>query len=226
VLTKTALGALARTGDAARLDVHKAWLVKGATYHGEDELPGIPASHARPSALVAVDRARKSGASEAFVHFYIDDRKFRGILSRPKSYLDSIRRFSGAISPDFSVYREMPLNRQLDSTYWNRAVGWWLARQGVDVIPNVRWGDKRTYRFCFEGAATRSTVAVGSHGCVKSRDERRHFMGGFDKMIETLRPTTVVVYGPALDCFCRSLFSADTEILAFPSDISQLRRAA
>jgi hypothetical protein len=94
------------------------------------------------------------------------------------------------------------------------------------VIPNVRWGDKRTYRFCFEGVAAGSTVAVGSHGCVKSREDRWHFRDGFDKMIETLRPTTVVLYGPVLSCFFNSLLSAGTEILRFSSDISQLRRAA
>lgn len=31
------------------------------------------------------------------------------------------------------------------------------AKNGVDVIPNVRWGDERTFAFCFDGIPMEST---------------------------------------------------------------------
>ena len=33
----------------------------------------------------------------------------------------------------------------------NRAVGVYLQEQGLNVIPNIRWQDKRSYDFCFDG---------------------------------------------------------------------------
>ena len=33
----------------------------------------------------------------------------------------------------------------------NRAVGAYLQEQGLNVIPNIRWQDKRSYDFCFDG---------------------------------------------------------------------------
>lgn len=53
--------------------------------------------------------------------------------------------------PDFSLYREMPLAMQIWNTYWNRTIAYWLQSNGVDIVPNVRWGDERTYRLAFEG---------------------------------------------------------------------------
>jgi len=35
--------------------------------------------------------------------------------------------------------------------YRNRAVGYWLQSNGIDIVPNVRWSDERSYSFAFEG---------------------------------------------------------------------------
>lgn len=71
--------------------------------------------------------------------------------------------FRGVISPDFSLYRDMPLVMQQWNIYRNRAIGSWLQMNGVNVIPNVRFGDKRTYDICCEGIDSGSIIAIGSH---------------------------------------------------------------
>lgn len=48
-------------------------------------------------------------------------------------------------TPDCSLYRDMPLWKQIANIGVSRSVGYYLQEQGKYVIPNVRWGDERTY---------------------------------------------------------------------------------
>lgn len=65
-------------------------------------------------------------------------------LSDMDKYIDQFKKYAGVISPDFSLYIDMPLCLQMVNVYLNRAVGCYIQRKGVKVIPNVRWGDERT----------------------------------------------------------------------------------
>ena len=89
--------------------------------------------------------------------------------------LDKLKKFKGVISPDFSLYRNMPLVMQMWNTYRGRAVACWLQNNGVEIIPNVRFGDERTFSFCFDGVEENKTVAVGTHGCIKRKEDKIFF---------------------------------------------------
>lgn len=43
-------------------------------------------------------------------YFSKDDFKFNRIWNNPKRYLEFLKNFKGIISPDFSLYRNMPLS--------------------------------------------------------------------------------------------------------------------
>jgi hypothetical protein len=89
----------------------------------------------------------------------------------------------------------MPLALQIESVYRNRAIGYWLQSNGIKIVPNIRWADERTYEFAFDGVSCGGTVAVGSHGYIKSNADRGYFLRGFDEMLRRLRPDNIVVYG-------------------------------
>lgn len=134
--------------------------------------------------------------------FYENDENFADLLHRPQAYAEDLKRFPGMISPDCSLYRDMPLCLQIVNTYRNRAVGHYFRRLGMNVIPNVRWGDERSYeadflpeKFAFLGVPENSIVAVGTYGCIKSRENREYFRAGLAAMLETLKPRIVLVYG-------------------------------
>jgi hypothetical protein len=91
------------------------------------------------------------------------------------------------------------IKRVLWNTYRNRTIGYWLYKNGVPVIANVRWYDERSYEFCFSGIAYGSVVAVGSHGCIKKADDKKYFIRGLKEMIARLRPKTILVYGRVPD---------------------------
>ena len=82
-------------------------------------------------------------------HFFEDDYLFERLWRNPKIYLPILKQYNGVILPDFSLYRDMPLVMQLWNIYRSRAIGCWLQSNGIKVIPDVRFGDERTYHCCF-----------------------------------------------------------------------------
>lgn len=65
----------------------------------------------------------------------------------------------------------------------------------LKVIPNVRWGDSRSYKFCFEGLEKNGTYAIGSYGQIKNKENRYYFEKGLEEFFKRLNPKKVYVYG-------------------------------
>ena len=132
-------------------DVFNAFLVTMATYAGIFEFPCIEATFDIPNKLIAFSKCIPCKDYNQWVHFYEDDYQFERLWRNPKKYLDILKRYNGVILPDFSLYRDMPLVMQLWNIYRSRAIGCWLQANGIKVIPNIRFGDRRTYRICCDG---------------------------------------------------------------------------
>lgn len=202
-----------------RHDVFNAWLIRGAVFDGDWEMPCIATTDKLPEKceLIPFDKIRPNTDRNQWVHFYAHDHTFEKLWNSPQNYLEKLQSFQGVISPDYSLYRDMPLAMQLWNTYRNRALGSWLSMNGVPVIPNVRWADERSYDFCFDGLAKGSTVAIGTHGCVKSRDDKHFFKQGLEEMLNRLSPHTVVVYGAAPTSIFSSCVDAGIRMIEIPS---------
>lgn len=137
-----------------------------------------------------------------------------------------LKKFAGVISPDFSLYRDMPLVMQQWNIYRSHAIGHWLQENGVPVITNVRWSDERTYELCCTGVPANSTIAIGSHGCIWLLQERKHFMRGIDQVVNKLKPKTIIVYGTAPDTIFSRYKEAGSTILQFDSDYMLMHKKA
>ena len=125
---------------------------------------------------------------DCWVVFYEHDEKFERFWNNPKAYLEKLKKFNGVISPDYSLYRSMPLVMQEWNTYRGRALAAWLQGNGVEIIPNVRFNDERTYDFCFDGIEKNKTVAIGTHGCLKSKEDKLYFELGQAVLVSKLTP--------------------------------------
>ena len=95
----------------------------------------------------------------------------------------------------------MPLAAQVTNIYRSRAIGYYLQKHGVYVVPCVRWGDERTYttqclpeKIAFLGIEKHSIVSIGTYGQLKNTVNRYYFEKGLDSMMETLEPEIVLVY--------------------------------
>ncbi|MGT2866523.1 DUF4417 domain-containing protein [Streptococcus fryi] len=176
-------------------DVFNAFLVENAEYAGDYEIPVISSYEGElPISMVPFSKRRQC-SSNNWICFYEDDVNFEGIWKSPKQHLETLKSYDGVILPDFSIYRDMPLAMQIWNIYRSRAIGTWLQENEISVIPNIRWGDERTYDIACDGLSKHSVIAVGSHGLMKDTAERQSFIKGLDYIINRLEPHTILVYG-------------------------------
>ncbi len=207
-------------------DVFRAFLVKNAQFASNLEIPCIAPETSLPERMIPFSKAISSTDYDQWVHFYEDDASFERIWNNPEKYLPILKKFRGVISPDFSLYRDMPLVMQQWNTYRGRAIGHWLQENGIPVIANVRWGDERTYDLCCVGVPRKSTIAVGSHGCIKIIREREFFKQGLGYAVKKLQPQTIIVYGTAPDTIFDEYCRAGIRIIQIDSDYMVAHRRA
>lgn len=191
------------------IDNYHAFMVRGAIFDGYYDIPFIPQKNEIDiNVLIPYDKTYKHIYELGeVVHFYLDDQKFdgpKGIWNGLSSKTNfkrgfDLSRFEGAaaiITPDFSLYLDMPRVMQIWNVYRSRAVGYYLATLGYNVIPNVRWTDDESYNFAFDGLYKGQIVAVGTLGCSKNLEDKAMLVNGFCEMIKRISPKLVIVYGP------------------------------
>lgn len=205
-------------------DVFRAFLVENAEFDGLFEIPVIRTSNLLPEKLITFSKAKRSKDYDSWVCFYEHDESINCFWNSPKSYLSLLKNFKGVISPDYSLYYDMPFAQQIESTYKGRALGFWLQDNGIEVIPNVRWGDDRSFELACMGVEIGKTIAVGTHGCIKSVDDKKRFIAGFDYVVEKLKPETVIVYGRDPDKIFNLTQMCGIKILPFESEFGKSHR--
>lgn len=199
-------------------DVFNAFLVSCANYAGVFEIPEIQPTYDIPDRIIVFSKAISCKDFEQWVHFYEDDYLFERLWRNPKRYIEKLKMYKGIILPDFSLYRDMPLVMQIWNIYRSRAIGFWLQKNGIKVIPNIRFGDKRTYRICCDGIAKHCIIAIGTHSTLKNVEDRRVFLDGLDVVVKRLEPKAIVIYGKASDKYFGKYKDAGIEIIQFDSD--------
>ncbi|MBO5513911.1 MAG: DUF4417 domain-containing protein [Mogibacterium sp.] len=128
------------------------------------------------------------------VHFFIDDYRFEPIYRNPERSYEKLSRYRFLLTPDHSLYSEMPPWRQIESIGMSRWVGAYWQSKGQTVVPTISWAQPSSYRFCFDGVEKHSIVAVGMIGC---KHERIAFMRGYNAMLESIEPSAIICFGKA-----------------------------
>lgn len=178
-------------------DGFQAYLTENAELVGE---PGIPSlldlkNTQVPKALVPFNKIGRESDKNKYVHFYIHDYQFSQILTSTNRYVDKLKQFDGVITPDCSMLIGQSKCLQQTNTYFNRAVGLYLQRQGIPVIPNIRWSDEESFKYCFLGVPKHTIVSISTHGCIRSNKQKALFKLGLEEMLKQLEPSNVLVHG-------------------------------
>lgn len=199
-------------------DGFQAYLTEGAFFVGE---PGIPMlmdlnNTQVPKGLIPFSKAKRCNNLRQYVHFYEHDIAFARVLTATSSYLELLKSFDGVITPDCTLLIKQSSCLQQTNTYMNRAVGFFLQKHGVPVIPNIRWSDESSFAYCFLGVPQNQIVAVSTHGCITGRDQRQMFKTGVGAMLENLHPRAVIVHGYMPDDIFGE-FIDDVPFYRFPS---------
>ena len=153
---------------AERLKTDRAYnldIVSRSDCGGRTGMPALRRCMARPRGMLGFNYAKTAGTEEKrqqACHFFIDDYQFERLWRSPEKYLPLVKRFAGALSPDFSCYMDMPLPMQRWNEYRRRALMSWWQRNGIEVVPTLSWSDPRSFGFSFAGIPKRSTVAVST----------------------------------------------------------------
>jgi len=185
-------------------DGFRSDLVEQAIFDGTFEIPVIkkPDKIIIPTGLIPFSKRNCDKTYKYFVCFYEYDFHFNNCLLATDEYIEDLKRFPGIVSPDCSLYIDMPLCLQIANVYMNRAVGHYFQSKGFYVIPNIRWGDERTFttielpeKVAFLGVEKHSIVSVGTYGCVKNKESKYYFRKGLIAMLDELEPEAVLVYG-------------------------------
>ena len=169
------------------------------------------------------DRPMTASTSDSVVHFYASDDKLRSVLANPRKTLGRVQSFAAVITPDFSMYRNLPRHQRVFHTWSNRAVGALYQSHGIKVIPNIRWSRDEDFDFCFDGVPSDSAVAVSAHGCCARREDRAYFRRGLEEMMRRVEPSTVIVHGPKPASIFH-VIEDRAEIKHFPAAISSAHR--
>ncbi|KXT69337.1 DNA modification methylase [Streptococcus gordonii] len=133
------------------------------------------------------------------VHFFLDDYQFERIWQRPEFYIEKLIDFDCALTPDFSLYLDMPIAMQVWNIYRSRLIGQIMQDYGITVIPTVSWSTKDSFDFCFDGLPQNATLAVSTIGVKQDKEQFEIWIDGMNEMIERLSPTKIIVYGGKVD---------------------------
>lgn len=159
-------------------------------------IPDLASSQFVPSGLAAWHLPRQrahAAASGGAVHTFLDDYRFESCWSSPARLLPRVQAVGAALSPDFSVWADMPRATQIFNIYRSRWVGAFWRANGVEVVPTVTWGRSDSFDFAFDGLPSGSVVAVSSMGV--RRDAAELFAAGMTELISRCRPSTILAYG-------------------------------
>lgn len=163
------------------------------------QMPIIKKEDFIPSDLIGFNYAKTNKEKNVGIHFYLDDYQFERIWNDPGEYIDILKEYDCILSPDFSLYLDMPMPMKIWNVFRSRQIGNYYQQQGIKVIPTIQWAEKETYSFCFEGIEEGSVVSVSTIGVKRNKEALQIWRNGMDAMIEKIKPKTILVYGGELD---------------------------
>ncbi len=126
------------------------------------------------------------------IHFFTYDWHFDSVYEKPEMVMEKLNQYYALLSPEFSLYWDMPKALQIYSTFKNRWCGAFWQKQGMRVIPTVCCAGEESYDFCFDGIEQGSVVAVSTY---RREQYKNEFMKSYNKMLEVIKPSVVICYG-------------------------------
>lgn len=172
----------------------------GAGWH---DIPTLQPTQFQPSTLAAwnVPRQRQHAAETGgALHFFLDDYRFETVWSSPERLLDRVKAVGAALTPDFSLWTDMPRAAQIWNVYRSRWCGAYWQSHGIEVIPTACWSTPDTYDFCFDGLPVGGAVAISSVGIRTTGEDRELFRNGVEALVSRTLPSKLLVYGRLRFC--------------------------
>ncbi|KRD08588.1 hypothetical protein ASE48_08470 [Mycobacterium sp. Root265] len=162
------------------------------------QIPDLAPTEFEPENLAAWNMPRQrefSAENDGALHFFLDDYRFETVWSSPERLLDRVKAVGASLTPDFSIWVDMPMAAQVWNVYRNRWCGAYWQSHGINVIPTAHWGTPDTYNFCFDGIPLNSIVATSSMGAHKYKSDQALFRDGLQELVDRTQPKLLLSYG-------------------------------
>jgi hypothetical protein len=160
-------------------------------------MPIIYRNSLKPKAFLGFNYAKTSHDFEKTIHFFLDDYQFERVWNYPILYIPILKKFAGALSPDFSLYTGFPEPLCIYNTFRNRFLGALWQAKGITVLPTISWSDEYSFAYCFSGVEKKSSVAISTIG-IKDDDADDLFRHGYQALLKAIDPEVIYIYGNEL----------------------------
>lgn len=184
---------------------------------GYYQMPIIKNDNYIPKKLIGFNYAKTSKEKNVGIHFYIDDYQFERIWTSPEIYAEILREYDCMVTPDFSLYLDMPRAMKIWNVYRSRLIGQIMQDYGIKVIPNVSWAEKETFDFCFDGIEKNGIVSISTIGVKRDNNALTIWNAGVTEMIKRLTPKTILIYGGKIDYE----YPKDTQVIYFENQVTE-----
>ncbi|MBM6956739.1 DUF4417 domain-containing protein [Ligilactobacillus salivarius] len=166
---------------------------------GKYDIPKLYSVEYMPNDLLGFNYVTNTTDKSIGVHFFLDDYQIERIWNRPEFYINKLKDFDCVLTPDFSLYSDMPKSMMIWNTYRSRLIGQLMQKAGIIVIPTVSWADEKTFDFCFDGLPQKGTLAISTIGVRRKQSDYELWQSGVDEMIERCKPRRLMIYGDEVD---------------------------
>lgn len=163
------------------------------------EMPIIYNDEIIPTDLIGFNYAKTSKNKNCGIHFYLDDYQFERVWNRPQDYIRILQEYECILSPDFSLYTDMPIPLKIYNTYRNRLIGNYYQKRGIKVIPTLCWADEDTYDYAFDGLEKNGIYSISTVGIMQNKKAKELCKKGIQEAIKRLKPKTILLYGNMID---------------------------
>ncbi|MBQ6140797.1 MAG: DUF4417 domain-containing protein [Kiritimatiellae bacterium] len=137
--------------------------------------------------------------------FYVDDARFEGICRKHEDTVAAAEKlmackFAAAVSPNWSLWRNMPHAVMVYRTYCVRYVARYWQEMGLKVVPDINWADEQSFDFCFDGIPHGTPVAsiqcrTTNTGTPQFAESKKYFLKGLKVALERIAPKKLLIYG-------------------------------
>ena len=184
-----------RTNDTYNLDIaHNTEMTNDFW-----QMPLIKNDRFIPDKLIGFNYAKSSKDKVGGIHFFIDDYQFERVWNYPEKYVDVLSEYECILSPDFSLYMDMPMPMKIWNVYRSRQIGAYYQSCGIKVIPTISWAEVETFKFAFKGIEKGSIVAISTIGVKEDVNALKIWTEGIKAMMNEIQPSLILCYGGQLD---------------------------
>ncbi len=162
----------------------------------ENGMPLVASCIEAPERFIGFNKAGSVRNKDCGIHFFIEDYQFERIWAYPYRYIGVLKGFRCVISPDFSIYTDMPNPVAAWQVYRARLLTQWWQTHGINVIYNVPIVKPSVRNLVFEGIVPHGIIALRSPISYRSNSMGRSlFFSTIDDIMERLHPVQLLYFG-------------------------------